>query len=393
MFQGTRAVHLELVDDCTASRFIRSLRRFIGRRGKPNILVSDNATNFASKETQAFLAMHRIEWQPTVSNAPWYGGMYERLIRCVKRCLKKVLGGAKLTLDELQTVIVEIEAVLNNRPLTYVDNDDIREPITPNHLSFGHRLTMLDDVTLTEDHDMSEKLTGRIVRQRLRHKLKVLDDFTKRWYKEYLLELRDHRNTIKRDSKQIVSVGDVVLIEDDNPRQLWKMAKVEELIHSKDGECRAVNLTVTGSKNILQRPIRKLFPLEFADEITGGHSLPINDVKGVPKNNGEQMVSPQGKLVTDATGDSLDAQVSLPNNNTQTGIVEAIKGGQNETGHERNTSKAAILKIQNEHLPLSSPTLDVTDEAVKDGQSTDNLSSTKRERRRAAVEAEQRWRM
>ena len=390
---GTRAVHLELVDDCTASRFIRSLRRFIGRRGKPNILVSDNATNFASKETQAFLAMHRIEWQPTVSNAPWYGGMYERLIRCVKRCLKKVLGGAKLTLDELQTVIVEIEAVLNNRPLTYVDNDDIREPITPNHLSFGHRLTMLDDVTLTEDHDMSEKLTGRLVRQRLRHKLKVLDDFTKRWYKEYLLELRDHRNTIKRDSKQIVSVGDVVLIEDDNPRQLWKMAKVEELIYSKDGECRAVNLTVTGSKNILQRPIRKLFPLEFADEITGGHSLPINDVKGVPKNNGEILVPPQGKLVTDATGDSLDAQVSLPNNNTQTGIVEAIKGGQNETGHERNISKAANMKAQNEHLPLSSPTLDVTDEAVKDGQSTDNLSSTKRERRRAAVEAEQRWRM
>ena len=111
----------------------------------------------------------------------------------MKRRLKKVLKGARLTLDELHTILVEIESISNNRPLTHVDNDGLSEPMTPNHLSLGHRLTTLDDVTPIYDYDEPEQLTGKKALQRLRHKTKVLEDIRKRWYKEYLLELRDHR--------------------------------------------------------------------------------------------------------------------------------------------------------------------------------------------------------
>ena len=55
-----------------------------------------------------------------MEKAPWWGGFFERLIRSVKNCLKKVVGNARLTMDELSMVIVEVEAVLNSRPLTYI---------------------------------------------------------------------------------------------------------------------------------------------------------------------------------------------------------------------------------------------------------------------------------
>ena len=264
---GTRAIHLEMVDDCSSKRYIRALRRFVARRGKPRLMLSDNATNFSAKETQSFLVNHNIVWQPTISNAPWYGGMYERLIKVVKRCLKKVLKGAKLSLDELNTIVIEVEGIVNNRPLTYIDNEDFNEPITPNHLIIGQRLNTLDDQQAISEEDIVMP-NRKQVHQRLKHKQKVLEDFRRRWKKEYLLELRDFRSNKKTESKQIISVGDVVIVEDDGPRLMWRLGRVIKLIESKDGEHRAARVLVTGPKKMteLERPIRKLFPLELACE-------------------------------------------------------------------------------------------------------------------------------
>lgn len=61
---------------------------------------------------------HRIEWRFFLERAPWLGGFFERMIGSVKRCLRKVLGNARLTFDEFLTVLIEVEATLNSRPLT-----------------------------------------------------------------------------------------------------------------------------------------------------------------------------------------------------------------------------------------------------------------------------------
>ena len=94
------------------------------------LIVSDNAKKFKAKargleklydcETlQGYLGTSRIEWKFNLERAPWWGGFFERMVQSVKRCLRKVLGNARLTFDELLTTLVEVEGTLNSRPLTY----------------------------------------------------------------------------------------------------------------------------------------------------------------------------------------------------------------------------------------------------------------------------------
>ena len=127
----SRAVHLDLVESLLAVEFVRCLRRFVARRSTPSLMVSDNAKTFKataraleklyrSGETQGFLEKNRIEWRFNLERAPWCGGFFESMVRCVKKCLRKVLGKASLTFDELLTVVVEIEGTLNSRPLTFL---------------------------------------------------------------------------------------------------------------------------------------------------------------------------------------------------------------------------------------------------------------------------------
>ena len=106
-----------------------------------------------------------------MEKAPWWGGFYERLIGSVKRCLKKSVGSAKLTLDELQRVVIEVEATLNSRPLTYLAADDIQEPLTPAHLLTGHRLLGLpgSQVLATQDDDFMVSSDHSSVTRRMEH--------------------------------------------------------------------------------------------------------------------------------------------------------------------------------------------------------------------------------
>ena len=87
------------------------------------------------QEVQQYLTNNRIKWvfNVHVERAPWWGGMFERMVKSTKRCLRKVVGRAKLYYDELSTLLVEIEAVINSRPLTYLSAEDLDEPLTPSH--------------------------------------------------------------------------------------------------------------------------------------------------------------------------------------------------------------------------------------------------------------------
>ncbi|GBO02716.1 hypothetical protein AVEN_51427-1 [Araneus ventricosus] len=91
-----------------------------------------------------FIVNNGITWKFIVDGAPWWGGFSERLVRFVKTCLKRILGKSSLTYEELYAVIVEIEAVINSRPITYLfSNVNEPDPLSPSHFLTGSKLTVL----------------------------------------------------------------------------------------------------------------------------------------------------------------------------------------------------------------------------------------------------------
>ncbi|KRZ90761.1 hypothetical protein T08_2090, partial [Trichinella sp. T8] len=143
---------LELVPQMTTTRVMQALRRFIARRGRPEIIQSDNFRSFkaaASKLRQLWrhvdvdrvqreLVGHRIHWKFITERAPWMGGYWERLVRSIKESLRKILRKALLDEEELRTTLCEVEASLNARPLTFVgDEHHERHPLSPFQLLTG----------------------------------------------------------------------------------------------------------------------------------------------------------------------------------------------------------------------------------------------------------------
>ena len=107
------------------------------------------------------------------------GGIFKRMSKSAKCCLKKSLRRASLTYNELSTLVTEIEAVLNSRPLTYVSTDDLEEPLTPCHLLLGYRVLSLPDPILSNHPDYGESAND--LGRRMKHLLKTSEKFWKHW--------------------------------------------------------------------------------------------------------------------------------------------------------------------------------------------------------------------
>ena len=280
-----RAVHLEVVEDQTSVTFLKAFRRFVSRRGVPETLISDNAKTFkagyeklkslttqilAAANSQQFLTNHGIKWNFIAERAPWWGGFYERMIGLVKRRLKKMIRKASLNLIELQTIITEIEAVLNSRPLTFTYSDiNDGPPLTPSHFLCGYRLLTLPDPESQVDRDPEYQPHGTSTKdlsKRAQYHQKLMQKFWKQWREEYLTNLREQHSAQKRKtlSGASISEGKVVIIHDDIPRNRWKMGVITKLLPGKDGLVRAVTLRTCNGKSI-SRPIEKLYPLEMSE--------------------------------------------------------------------------------------------------------------------------------
>ncbi|KAJ8346528.1 hypothetical protein SKAU_G00279290 [Synaphobranchus kaupii] len=204
----TRAVHLELVSDQSTETFLLALKRFISRRGLCKVIYSDNARTFkradqdlkelwkAIKDPQLleFFSERGITWRFIAERAAWWGGFWERLVRSVKTCLKKVLGRASLNFEEMCTVLTEVEAILNSRPLTFVHNEvDEPQPLTPAHFLVGKRLTSLPPKPFPADKQHPNAKRGEITR-RWKYRQRLITSFWNSWRKDYLLDLKSaHR--------------------------------------------------------------------------------------------------------------------------------------------------------------------------------------------------------
>ncbi|XP_015123415.1 uncharacterized protein LOC107045605 [Diachasma alloeum] len=197
---AVKAVHLEVVSDLTTEAFIGALRRFIGRRGRPVIIQSDNGTNFvgannelkkivaalqtpkSNDEIASELSGKGIDWRFSPALSPHCGGIWEAAVKSFKHHLKRVMGTQLLTLEHFTTLTVEIEGFLNSRPLCPISNDpnDLMT-LTPGHFLIGERLTSLPE------YNLQEIKTNRL--SQWQHIQKMRQDFWNRWYKEYLNEL------------------------------------------------------------------------------------------------------------------------------------------------------------------------------------------------------------
>ena len=159
-----RGVHLEVTQSQTAEEFQRKLNAFITRMTRPEMIVSDNASVFKttakwiklihkSEKLQDYLASEGITWRFNLSKSPWWGGMYERLIKDIKKTLYKTLGKTLLKPEQLEAVIMDIERHLNNRPLTYVESDSGEEQVlTPNIIMWGKDSHILEELEVEEDN-------------------------------------------------------------------------------------------------------------------------------------------------------------------------------------------------------------------------------------------------
>ena len=271
---STRAVHLELCRSLNVPDFLLAFRRFSSRRGLPATLTSDNAKTFKSSskemlkiarsdEVRRYLVDNRITWNFIIERAPWWGGFWERLVRSIKRPLKKVLGRSTLSFEEIRTILVEIETVINLRPITYVydDADSNSYPLTPSHLIYGRRISSTPNSAHHEIVSTYKSLT-----RRARHHRNLLQQLTDQWRKEYLTGLREQSKLTKRNNAREISIGDIVLLKKDSTaRCKWKLAKVEELIQGADGKVRAAVVKVASSDKrpvYLRRAVQHLIPIE-----------------------------------------------------------------------------------------------------------------------------------
>ena len=214
----TRAIYMELSKSMETGEFLRSLKRLIARKGRPEKIYSDNAKTFVAaaswlKQVQEdervhhYLSTENIKWQFNLSRAPWWGGQFERLIGLVKRSLNKTIGNGRLSWTELEDVLLDVEVTLNNRPLDYVE-DDVQLPLlTPNNMQF------IGTTVLPEKEPHREL---RDLRKRAKYLKKCKDAMWSRWTKEYLRGLRERHN-LKHDGKgSTLAVGDVVLIHSED---------------------------------------------------------------------------------------------------------------------------------------------------------------------------------
>ena len=268
---STRAVHLEVVWSLDTDSFLMGMRRFFGRRGKPSVVYSDNGTNIVAGEKEMRtaikewnqsqildeLSQEQIEWHFNPPTASHMGGIWERLVASVKRALRVVLGRQVVTDEVLSTALVEVEYVVNSRPITYCSGDaDDPEPLTPNHFLLGSPELYLPPGS-TDDSALLSK-------RRWKHAQVIANHFWTRWRKEYL------PNLMRREKWALgtgdIEVGDVVMMVDDQaPRGYWPLATVTRTTPSADGHVRSLQLR-TGNGLTYQRPANKVCFLERPQE-------------------------------------------------------------------------------------------------------------------------------
>ncbi|XP_063837161.1 uncharacterized protein LOC135086305 [Ostrinia nubilalis] len=262
---ATKAVHVEAVSELTSHGFLQAFKRFVARRGPCSDIWSDNGTNFvgAAAEIQKLfsnekdsilpeiaeqLANNNTTWHFIPPHAPNFGGLWEAGIKSVKFRLKRVIGNySTLTYEEMSTVLVQVEACLNSRPLSKLDGDQENEVLTPGHFLVGEPLVT------APDRNYENSNIGSL--RRWQYTQRMTQEFWRKWSKEYLNQFF-HRYKWATQAPQ-PKVGDIVLIKEDGlPPCRWFYGKIVDEHPGQDGITRVV--TVKSKNSLIKRPTNKI---------------------------------------------------------------------------------------------------------------------------------------
>ncbi|XP_055631971.1 uncharacterized protein LOC129771880 [Toxorhynchites rutilus septentrionalis] len=264
-----RAVHMEVAHTLSSRSCIMAFRRFIARRGAPAEVYTDNGTNFVGASRQL---NEEIQQQKTIAHdcattftnahtawffnppaAPHMGGAWERMVRSIKTAMKSISECTRHPSDEvLETVLLEAEAIVNSRPLTYIPLETAdQEALTPNHfLLYGSSgvkqppTVLGNSVSALRD---SWKLTQLMV-----------DEFWRRWVREYMPMLT--RRTKWFEPVKPLEPGDLVVVMDQNSRNSWERGRVLSIVRGAGGQTRRA--TVQTARGVISRPATNLAVLD-----------------------------------------------------------------------------------------------------------------------------------
>nr|XP_022908199.1 uncharacterized protein LOC111419605 [Onthophagus taurus] len=252
---STKAIHLELVSDLSTEAFIAALRRFQSRRGQCTLILSDQGTNFVGAYNRlrqmADTAGEKLNlrWQFHPPGAPHFNGLAEAGVKSVKYDLLRVIGEQRLTFEEVYTLLTQIEAVLNSRPLSPLTEDpNDLQALTPAHF------LCLEPITFSVlDSDLTQIPINRLDRWKLLQRM--MQDFWKRWHQEYLSTLQQRQKWNIPTSNP--SVGDLVIIRNEQrPPLQWEIGRIELIHPGVDGVIRVVTIKTINGR--LTRPVTKL---------------------------------------------------------------------------------------------------------------------------------------
>jgi len=176
------------------------------------------------------------------------GGLWEAAVNAAKFHIKRIIGKVSLRYDEFLTLLIQIEAILNSRPLTPLLTDPNNlSVLTAGHFLIGSPLTSYPEPKLENSN------TNRLTRWQYVEQLR--QHFWKRWTKEYLLTCQQQSkwNTIE----SFVTVGQLVIMKENNlPLLVWVLGRVEEVYPGDDKIVRSALVRTT--KGTYKRPITEL---------------------------------------------------------------------------------------------------------------------------------------
>lgn len=270
---ATRATHLEVVEDLSTEGFLASLRRFVSRRGVPSEIYSDNGTNFIGGRNelaelrqlflseghnnmlQQFCSNLKMKWKTIPARSPHWGGLWESTVKQFKYHFRTMTQNLVFNWPGLETLVCQIEAVLNSRPLSpMTSNAEDFAVLTPGHFLIGQPMTLLPEPSYSDVN------CGRL--KLWQERQKILNEVWNRIQKEYISELQK-RAKWQTESPNLQPNALVLLYDENLPPCQWRMGRVTEIHPGDDGKVRSV--TIKTSTGVTKRAVTRLAPLPIDD--------------------------------------------------------------------------------------------------------------------------------